>query len=258
MNGVLMNCGSLEAAVASLATAAGRSADELHANVTSIDSRDLERRSDPVRALPELVAERLGCDLGGFTEVRYFHGTRTRDAGSFQRDGILSLGDRLEKIWSELGAVGAEMLSAEHFLALREKIECGGGGGWHYQLKTPALMHHGPFAEYVREHFMRPSDLSAHDYLRTPEIVEDIANAAHVEYGIDLLAAYTAATRACIVSFDQPVADADAEARAIVAACWYVRAAASGEVTRHACGGFDGHGISVAPAAVRDVVFVDR
>jgi hypothetical protein len=257
--GVLMTCESVQTAVRSLAAVTSLPADEVDAAVTSVPRRDVDRDDDPVRALPRLVAERLGRQLGGFTEVRYFHGTRTSDPGRFRRDGLLPLGERLDEIWRELREVGADLLSAEQFAALRADIESGAGGdgGWQYRTKAPYELHHGPYGEYVREHFLRHEELSAHDYLRTPEIVEDIAIAADDTYGVDLLAAYTAATRACIVSFDMPVDD-EGEARAVRAACWYVWAAAHGEVTRDACGGFDGHGVPVPAAAIREVALVDR
>lgn len=88
-------------------------------------------------------------------------------------------------------------------------------------------MHHGPFGEDVREHFLRPDELSAHAYLRTPEIVEDIAIAAREVYGVDLLAVYTAANARVRRELRHAGNDASDEARAVEAACWYVRAAAS-------------------------------
>ena len=87
---------------------------------------------------------------------------------------------------------------------------------------TFALLHYGPFGEYVREHFLHPHELSSHDY------------------GVDLLGACTAGTRPSIVAFDIPVDD---NGPAVEAACWYLWAAAKDELTRNACGGFDGQGV---------------
>jgi hypothetical protein len=229
----------------------------VHAALTAIDWTDLERHDDPERALPQVAAERLGLRLGGFSEVRYFHGTRTRDADSFRSRGLLPLGAALEEIWRELREIGADRLSETEFESLRTEIEGNGGGdgGRLYRLKTPALLHHGPFGEYVREHFLHPHELSSHDYLRTPELVEDIAHAAHEVFNVDLLGTYTAATRPCIVAFDMPVDD---DGPAVEAACWYLWAAARGERTRNACGGFDGRGVGVPLTAIRNVEIVDR
>ncbi|HEY1277440.1 MAG TPA: hypothetical protein VGF25_21210 [Thermoleophilaceae bacterium] len=253
---MLLNCASTTTAFESLAAAAGVPPHDVHTALTAIDWTDLEEHNDPERALPQLAAERLGRHLGGFSEVRYFHGTRTRDADSFRRHGLLPLGAALEGIWRELREIGADQLGDAEFETLRTEIEGNGGGdgGRLYRLKTPALQHHGPFAEYVREHFLHPQELSSHDYLRTPELVEDIAHAAEEMFDVDLLAAYTAATKPCIVAFDMPMDD---DGPAIEATCWYLWAAARRELTRAACGGFDGQGVAVPPTAIRDVEIID-
>lgn len=252
---VLLNCANMTSALDSLAASASVPPRDLEASVRSIEWADLERHADPVRALAAVVAERLGRRLGAFSEVRYFHGTRTLDPDSFRQRGLLPLGERLEDIWRELRDVGSGLLAPDQFGALRADIERGGGGdgGWQYRLKTSASMHHGPFGEYVREHFLRPHELSSHDYLRTPELVEDIAHAAHDLYRVDLLGAYTKATEPCIVAFDMPLDDA---ADAVASACWYLWAISRGELTRYACGGFDGQGVAVPPAAIRDVAII--
>lgn len=254
---MLLTCASPTIALESLATAAGVPPHDVHAALTAIDWTELEQHDDPERALPQLAAERLGRHLGGFSEVRYFHGTRTRDSDTFRRRGLLPLGEALEDIWRDLREIGADQLCDADFQKLRAEMrrDGGGDGGRLYRLKTPALLHHGPFGEYVREHFLHPRELSSHDYLRTPELVEDIAHAAQAVFDVDLLGAYTAATRPCIVVFDMPVDD---DGRAVEAACWYLWAGARGELTRAACGGFDGQGLAVPPTAIRDVEIVER
>lgn len=255
-----MTCESLRAAVGSLAATFSASAEAIEDVVRSIGRPEIDRSDDPAAALPRLVAERVGREAAGVTKIRYFHGTRVCEPDSFHRNGLLPLGARLDDIWSELTKVGAGVLSGRQFGDLRAAIDSGGGGdgGRQYRTKVTDALHHGPFGEYVREHYFRPGELSSHDYLRTPEIIEDIALAACDFYGVDLLAAYSAATRPCIVTFDIPVRDAQDAVRAIAAACWYVWSAARDEVTRDACGGFDGRGVPVPPDAVRAVTFVER
>lgn len=253
---VLLNCENTTTALESLAAAAGVAARDAKVAVTSIEWAELERHPDPVRALSHVAAERLGRGLGGFSAVRYFHGTRTRDPATFRRRGLLPLGAALEDIWRELREIGADRLGAPDFARLRAEIEGGGGGdgGGLYRLRTPELIHQGPFGEYVREHFLRPEELGSHDYLGAPELIEDIAHAAHELNGVDLLGVYVEATKPCIVAFDVPVKD---ETDAVGAACWYLWAAARDELTRNACGGFDGRGVAVPPAAIRDVEIVN-
>lgn len=249
---VLLSCANTASALKALTAVTGASSRAVQSAITTINWADLEIDDQPVRALPRLAAQRLGRNLSGFTEVRYFHGTRTSDPNTFRQRGLLPLGARLEDIWHELRDIGSGVLSPDQFAALRAEMESGrgGDGGWQYRLKTSALMHHGPFGEYVREHFLRPGDLSNHDYLRTPELIDDIALAAHDLFGVDLLDEYTAATKPYIVAFDMPVDD---DADAVEAACWYIWAAARCDVSRNACGGFDGEGVAVPASAIRAV-----
>jgi hypothetical protein len=165
------------------------------------------------------------------------------------------LGAVIEDIWRDLRVIGGDLLGPCEFDALCREIEGTGGGdfGRLYRFKTGDVMHHGPFAEYVREHLLRPQEVSAHDYLRTPELVEDIATVAGKMFDVDLLTAFSISTVPCIVAFDMPIENSSTAA---AAACWYVRAAADGELTSNASGGFDGHGVVVPPNAIRSVEVV--
>jgi hypothetical protein len=228
--------------------------------VRSIADAELTaRQRDPRHELPRLVAERLGLGaITGFEQVRYFHGTRTLDPESYRRRGLLPLPEVLEDIWDGLGEVAADLLSTSDLGQLREFIEAGGGGhgGYQYRSKTTDWTQHGPFGEYIREHFLRPHEVTAHDYLRTPELVEDIAYVAADCFGVDLLARFSACATPCIVVFEMPVVD---EESAVSAACWYVHAAANGEATTiNARGGFHGDGVGVPAAAIRCVEVIDE
>ena len=255
---MLLNCTSSTTTINALAEAASASPSEVLAAVCAVTYDELAASGDPIRALPGLAAERLGLEaITGFSHVRYFHGSRTPDPAGYLRLGLLPLPDVLESLWDGLRRVGADLLSASEFGELRKFIEAGGGGhfGGLYRLKTTEAMGFGPFGEYVRAHFLRPSEVTSHDYLGTPEIVEDIAIVAKERFGVDLLPAYAAAAVPCIVAFDMPVEDGS---RAVCAACWYVRAAADGALTSNASGGFDGYGVPVPAAAIRKVEIIAR
>lgn len=68
-------------------------------------------------------------------------------------------------------------------------------GGFAYALKTSNPIHWGPYAFLVRDAILRPADVT-HDYLETPEIVEDIANGDHL-----LINEFRRISRPCIVKF---------------------------------------------------------
>jgi hypothetical protein len=254
---MLLDCTSAMSTLKSLAALAGAPPVKVLAAVRSVTRDELAGSGDPELALPGLAAERLGLEvMTGFSEVRYFHGSRTLDPDGYSRRGLLPLPDVLENIWDGLRRAGLDFMSASEFVELREFIEGGGGGhsGSLYRLKTTDAMGYGPFGEYVREHFVRPREVNNHEYLRTPELVEDISTVARKCLGVDLLAAFSAAAAPCIVAFDMPVED---DSRAVRAACWYVHAAANGALTSNASGGFDGHGVGVPPSAIRKVEILD-
>jgi hypothetical protein len=251
---MLLSCASNAVALDSLARVTGVGADDVLAAVRSIEREDLNRDEHSGHALLRALERRLERPITGFSSVHYFHGTRIRDPGQIRKRGLLPLGEIVDELWRELNVLLADQADID-LDQLRAEIENGGGGdgGRLYRMKTLGLMHHGPFGEYVREHFLRPSELSNHDYLRTPELIEDISNAASELIGVGLLDAFTAVTRPCIVTFEVPLNDDSAAAQAC---CWYVWAAVRGVLTREACGGFDGQGVGVPPEAIRGVDFV--
>jgi hypothetical protein len=75
---------------------------------------------------------------------------------------------------------------------------------YHYRMKAPNPLHWGPYAILMRECAVRSKEMGCHDYLRTPEIVEDICRAYVLESGVDLAPAYHAATTPCVVKFSDP------------------------------------------------------
>jgi hypothetical protein len=67
-------------------------------------------------------------------------------------------------------------------------------GGFQYTLKTTDPIHHGPFAFLVRDAITRRASFT-HDYLATPEIVEDYSADASI------VKSFQAITKPCIVKF---------------------------------------------------------
>jgi len=54
-----------------------------------------------------------------------------------------------------------------------------------YNLKTSSSIHWGPYAMLVKE--IGFNDVGNHDYLRVPEIVEDICLSFQQQYGIEVM-----------------------------------------------------------------------
>jgi hypothetical protein len=68
-----------------------------------------------------------------------------------------------------------------------------------YNLKTSGSIHWCPYAMLVKD--IGFNDVGNHNYLRVPEIVEDICLSFQQQYGVDLLQRYLNNTKSCIVKF---------------------------------------------------------
>lgn len=254
---VLLDCTSYEIALRALASAAGREEADVAEAIESVSSSELGASDDPARALAPLAAARLGvCGFAGFTQIRYFHGTRTVEPARFRKRGLLPVPEVVELMWDDLRRIGVDVLDGPGFDRLRGLMDAGEAGhfAWLYATKTRERMHHGPYGTLVREEHLRPGELSNHDYLAAPELAEDIIITAGEVLGIDLRTPYLEATASYLVAFD--VAATRVEG-AVSAACWYVRARQGGGLSRWSSWGFDGHGVAVPASAIRTVERVD-
>ena len=162
-----------------------------------------------------------------FDAAYYFHGTRTIDPRLFLADGIKPLGLVIDHLWDALHLLCADDIPADRWQAIRRELEhdrprsrSDDHSAWLYRLKQPDPAHHGPYASLIREHAVNPIG-GQHDYLATPEIIQDITG--HV--GGDLQAKFEAAATSCVAKFRHPevglhqveVADGIGEKRPAVA-----------------------------------------
>lgn len=147
------------------------------------------------------VAEgHLGCPLP-LDAVCWFHTTRVLPGTTFS-EGILPLDAALPALKERLiEAVDAPSLKAQ----LRHALYVGGVGDHHYANKTQNSMHWGPYAILVRDVASCAADLSQHDYLAMPEIIEDICNGFEAPVREELLTVFSAKLRPAVVKFIAPV-----------------------------------------------------
>lgn len=143
---------------------------------------------------------------GNYDRTCWFHLTRIAPSNNFEQ-GILPLGQCLELIWSFLYSLAKKKVS----LAEWEKFRRNMGPHHHaalYAMKVADSMHWGPYALLSRDHAFNSQEVGNHDYLRAPEIVEDICICFSEKYEFDLLGAFMKKTRPCIVKFfDGPRSD---------------------------------------------------
>lgn len=222
---VFLDCQGPDTAIRSLADASTRSENALTEAILSYEIEWDTTAEDFDTTAPREVFKLL--DLTDedfiFDGTCFFHGTRTLDPSRFIRDGVLPLGHFVEQIWSDLYSLVSTKITTTQWRDHRTALENGHGGqaGHLYRLKTqkPAF-HGGPYAYLVREQHLFISE-DYHDYLATPEIIQDIARTCD----FDLQEIYENAAQPCIVKFRTIGTTVDA----LHATFWYIYLALRGE-----------------------------
>lgn len=144
--------------------------------------------------------------ISSFNQIAWFHGTRCKLNSDF-KDGILPLNEMVERIWDDLYSLISSELSFEKWMEFR-KHKMSGHYAFLYHLKTKSKIHWGPFAMLVKPILFIPKNVGNHDYLKIPEIIEDIIICFNSLYPkIKLEEKFLQNSRPCIVKFITPITD---------------------------------------------------
>jgi hypothetical protein len=131
-----------------------------------------------------------------------------------------------------------------------------GVSNYHYKLKTPDPFHWGPFAMLVRDVAFVPERLANHDYLRLPEIIEDICNGYRAKYSISIHKEVIGALVPCIVKF---VVRGNRGVVGIAPAIYYVyRSMRREPLSDYANTCFDGCGKVIPRADILRIEYIER
>jgi hypothetical protein len=190
-----LDCHTLNSTLSSLAKLFSTDEGELRGALTGFSFPAFVAILANAREHPETVLWNRIVGTGTRTPIPattfWFHATRVMPGTDF-RQGIQPLMEWLPHIRDSLDKISARIgRSARPNSAVVGRRQ----GGRAYTLKTSDPIHWGPYAFLVRDAILRPADVT-HDYLETPEIVEDIANGNQF-----LINEYRRISRACIVKF---------------------------------------------------------
>lgn len=134
----------------------------------------------------------------------WFHLTRAVEGATFS-NGLLPLHHALDGIWQMLYELVSSEITPEQWVEFRRALmESELHSARLYRMKANDPRMCGPYAMLIKEFGFRPNEIGNHDYLRTPEIVEDICLVYRQLYGLDLLSRYINQTKPCIVKFHAP------------------------------------------------------
>jgi hypothetical protein len=151
--------------------------------------------------LPELL-----CGQGGLqqepTTTFWFHGTRVLGQSSLSQ-GLNPLNLQLDQIWTDLFQLAAQWIREDEWHDFRNTIEhaCALESSSMYRHRLAVSADWGPHAVLIRDALIHPNRFSGVDYLRAPEIIEDICRSFEGHFGYDLLAEFQHYSHPCIVKF---------------------------------------------------------
>lgn len=184
-------------------------------------------------------------------EICWFHFTRTTSGCSFA-EGVLPLDAVLPKVWETLIEIAPSASARDNLRNLRED----GVPDFQYGLKTSNRLHWGPYGYLVREVADHAYDLSQHDYLAMPEIVEDICNGYKKRFGASLIEHFRRELKPCAVKFVMPAGSRGFDTLRV--ALSYLYSSVKQEELGHSCiTCFDGEGIAVPVERILSVTFIE-
>jgi len=175
-----------------------------------------------------------------YDRVHWFHLTRTHDKSDYNR-GILTLNKAIDSIWDFLFSLVEDHFSLNEWEHFKNNM---GNGQWAhlYNLKAHCNSYGGPYAVLIREFAFMSNIVRNHDYLSTPEIVEDIGMCFQELNNFDLCQVYRENTVPCIVKFWHHKARADC----VTTALYYLyNVFKNNEITSMSGTNFDGYGKAI-------------
>ena len=252
---LILDCESFDTALGSLAEIFQTTPDDLKALLSSKEIgthyethwRKLPDFSDYIYAL---TVRHFGCPLP-LDAVCWFHTTRVLPGTTFS-EGILPLDAALPSLKERLLAAIDDDSVREK---LRDAFQSGRVGDHHYATKTRDSMHWGPYAILVRDVAFCARELSQHDYLAMPEIIEDICNGFDDPMREALEGVFRAKMRPATVKFAAPVDDG--EAYIATALCYVHSMIQEGKLDTNSVICFDGKNNQIPPQDILKVEIVD-
>jgi hypothetical protein len=186
--------------------------------------------------------------------VCWFHCTRIR-AGTDFSEGILPLGAALPRLKKLFVDAVQEPQSRK---LVRRVLNNNGGYADHFREKTSNDVHAGPYAILVRDVAFYAEALSQHNYLRMPEIIEDLCSEVEALADIDLTENFRTALRPAIVKFTSE-ATGSAQREVATALC-YVWAGfhKNGKPDSNSIWCFDGENAAVPASNILQIQYVEE
>jgi hypothetical protein len=252
----VLDCESIETTYNSLEGILGIQRDAIDVAFQDLDVerfyRDNPRYPEPPDDLVFSVVTNNAPSPPVFDKVCWFHLTRTAVTNTFEH-GILSLGQQIDSIWNFLHTLLDDGFPREEWNDFR-RHSGDSHSAYLYRMKVGNPLHWGPYAILVRDVAFKAKEVGNHDYLRAPEVVEDICMCFSEKYGFDLLDVFLKGTKPCIVKF----VDNHPRSDCLLAALYYLYSAYhEQELSRYCNTCFDGEGVLIPKERILKIEFLD-
>ncbi len=199
---IVLDCENLHTTLNSISNIYGASRNDISSYLKGFNleqyylEKELDKKEEIKNTLIRLFSNEFR-ELETTPDLIYwFHGTRVLKEEKF-KEGILPLGLAIGKIWKTLFKIFSDSPHKEKLSDLKTK----GITDFHYQTRLPESSLWGPYARLVKEAAFQNEELWSHDYLKIPEIIEDICKSYSIEYGESIIEDVKNALVACIVKF---------------------------------------------------------
>ena len=197
---ITLDCETHSSTMKSLANIYDINAHEIEGFFKSFDIDKHYEVNEPdcmgEQELRNVFEERLQLQPKKLDKVCWFHLTRALSEENFN-EGILPLSKSLEKVWDILFSV---FIGTEHYNNLKA-IESSGVDDFQYNHKVGVDSLAGPFAMLVKDVAFDSQSIGHHDYLRIPEIMEDICNGYQKRFGASIIETLGKALKPKIIKF---------------------------------------------------------
>lgn len=189
----MIDCYDRKACIESLSRCAGMSWEALR-QIIRDRSAHLDPHDDPMKRYDPTL---LGVEFGTY-EVCWYHAARTWDPQAYQQ-GIKPLSDVLESIRTRIEFL---IRKSGHSFSIDDALK----DQTHpyarlYRMKVGDAAHHGPYGHLIRHRILTQAESGRHDYLKIPEIVEDILMCIKSAFGLDLSDLFSRETVKVVVRF---------------------------------------------------------
>jgi hypothetical protein len=252
---IVLDCETRETTLQSISDLYGSSVTEIGSYLANFDFDALSEEESHQYHAHVNLKQKFDCQFGKpaqeLERVYWFHLTRTLADTNFEQ-GILPLEPSLEWVWHTISAIFA---NTEHAVNI-DRLHTEGVSNFEFGLKLSNPVYGGPFAMLIREVAFRADEIKNHDYLKIPEIMEDICNDYFEKFDVRIHEVLSAGLVPRIVKFwsDQRCGE-----DCIQAALYYLHLSANGlalDANANTC--FDGNNQFVPFDQITNVVDVGQ